>query len=134
MYFTIENEQDLKEAFRALKEEGRYPIMLEVKGEKALRTAQQNKALHLWFKMLAEALDAAGFDMTKTLEHKAEIPWSGVSVKEYLYRPVMDAVKQKKSTTKLDTKEVSEVVDIVSRHVSNITGVFVPFPDRFGYE
>ena len=44
MYFTIDNEQDLIEAFRALKEEGKYPIMLEVKGEKALRTAQQNKA------------------------------------------------------------------------------------------
>ena len=129
MYFTIESEQDLIEAFRALKEEGKYPIMLEVKGEKALRTAQQNKALHLWFKMWVDAMNDSGFDMSKTLAHKAEIPWTPESFKEYVWRPVQKAYTEKLSSTKLDKKQVSEVAEIVTRHLSQITGICIPFPE-----
>ena len=97
------------------------------------RTNQQNKALHLYFTLLAEALNAAGFDMKKTI--KIDIPWTAMTVKEYLWRPVMNTYLQKKSTTKLNKQvDIDEVWEIINREIGQRTGVFVEFPSRIPEE
>lgn len=92
------------------------------------RTKQQNKALHVLFKLLADELNNSGLDMRKTLKPGVEIPWSGGAVKEYLWRPIQEAQLAKKSTTQLTTKEIDEVFDTINRHIGERFGIHIPFP------
>lgn len=92
------------------------------------RTLQQNKALHLMFDMLADNLNQAGLDMRKTLKPSVEIPWSGESVKEYLWRPIQKAQLGRESTTELTTTDIDKVFDTINRHLGDRFGIYVPFP------
>ena len=75
------------------------------------RTDAQNKSLHLFCKILAGNLNAAGLDMRLVLKPGYSIPWSGDSVKEHLWRPIQQAMLNKKSTT-----ELSKLGDIYLIH------------------
>ncbi len=93
------------------------------------RTLQQNRALHLWFTKLANALAAAGYDVKKTLRQDVEIPWTPYMVKELLWRPVQKQMIGKDSTANLlKKKEIDDIYDVINLHVGNRTGVHVPFP------
>lgn len=92
------------------------------------RTIRQNRAIHLLFDMLAKELNENGLDMRRTLRPSIDIPWTGESVKEYLWRPVQQAQVNKKSTTELTTKEIDEVFDTINRHLGTKFGIYVPFP------
>jgi len=82
--------------------------------------------------MVAESLNDAGYDMKKTLKPEVEIPWSGNTVKEFLWRPIQDAMIQQESTTALTTDQVSAVYSVLSRHLSAKLGVNVSFPSAHG--
>ena len=92
------------------------------------RTESQNKALHVYFTQLAETLNDAGLDMRKTLKPEINIPWTGTSIKEFLWRPVMTAQLGKESTKELSTKDIDTIFDTINRHLSEKFGVTVPFP------
>lgn len=92
------------------------------------RTRQQNKALHVLFQLLANTLNEAGLDMRKTLRPTVEIPWSGPSVKEFLWRPIQEAQLQKRSTTELTTVEIDQVFDTINKHLGERFSLHVPFP------
>lgn len=92
------------------------------------RTLTQNKALHKYFSLLAEALNDAGLDMKKVLKEETEIPWNSYNVKEHLWRPIQVIVDNVDSTTELTTSSVSEVYDVLSRHISSKFGINVEFP------
>lgn len=92
------------------------------------RTNQQNKALHVLFQLLANTLNEAGLDMRQTLKPEIEIPWSGPSVKEFLWRPIQTTQLQKKSTTELTTVEIDQVFDTINKHLGERFGLHVPFP------
>lgn len=96
------------------------------------RTLQQNKAIHRYFKLLAESLDGAGLDMRAVLKPEVDIPWTQESVKNHLWKPIQDIVVDKESTADLDTPQVDEIYRVLSRHLSEKFGVYVPFPDRSG--
>jgi len=101
--------------------------------KKALITVKQRKALHVYYSLLSDALNAAGWDMKATLEvlsKKAKIPWSPSAVKERLWRPTQIQTLQKHSTTELETKEVSLIADALNLITSEQLGVSVPFPDK----
>ena len=96
--------------------------------KQAQRTIQQNKSLHLFFRLLAEELNNSGLDMRKTLKPEIAIPWSPNTIKEYLWRPIQMAQLQKISTTQLTTDEITTIYDTLNRHLGEKFGVFVPFP------
>ena len=100
--------------------------------EAAQRTKPQNRSIHLYFKLLAYELNDAGFDVMKTLSHDIEIPWNEHLIKELIWRKVQKTMTDKRSTTKLNTKEISEIYEVINRHLASTLGVSVPFPDRFG--
>jgi len=99
---------------------------MELQEEK--RTTTQNKALHLFFTLLAEELNDAGLDMRKTLKPQVDIPWSPQSIKEYLWRPIQISALKKQSTTDLNSNEVDIVWNILNRHLGEKFGLHVPFP------
>jgi len=92
------------------------------------RTIQQNKALHLFFILLADDLNSAGYDIKKTLRNDIDIPWTPILVKELIWRKVQDAYLGKKSTTKLKTDEVSKVYDVINRYMGEKFGIDTQFP------
>jgi len=96
---------------------------------KEKRTLQQNSALHLFFRLLADELNNAGLDMRQVLLPSVEIPWTPANIKEYLWRPIQTAYTGKNSTTDLDKiKEISDVYEILNRHLGEKFGVHVEFP------
>ena len=92
------------------------------------RTLTQNRALHQYYTHLAAALNASGYDMRRTLKQDVEIPWTPELVKEFLWRPLQNALLNKESTTELTTKEIDEVLDVLTRHLGEKLGISVEFP------
>ena len=97
------------------------------------RTALQNRSLHLYFKLLAYELNDKHFDVMKTLRHDIAVPWNDTLVKELMWRKVQQTMTDKHSTAKLNTGEISQIYDVINRHIINITdgNVIVPFPDNY---
>lgn len=91
------------------------------------RTITQNRALHLYFKMLAETLNDAGLDMRVVLKPEIEIPWNGETVKEYLWRPVQKMQLKKQSTTELTTQDINTIYETLNRHLAK-SWTHIPFP------
>jgi len=106
-------------------------IVVELHGNEG-RTLTQNRALHLYFGLLADDLNAAGYDMKKTLSSDVEVPWNAELVKQLLFKPVQEAQVDKKSTAKLTKAELDLVLTTVQRHIATVTGVTTAFPDKWG--
>ena len=102
--------------------EGRHLILTEQEGT---RTLDQNSALHAVLRRLAEGLNDAGQEMAHPFNPELHIPWSEVSVKELLLRPIAIAKYDKASTTKLTRAELSEAVEILLGRIAELTGVTV---------
>lgn len=94
------------------------------------RTSLQNRSLHLYFRLLAEELNEAGFDMRRTLREDIDIPWTPDTIKEYLWRKVQRTQFTKTSTTKLTTKEITQIYETINRYIGEKFGIHVPFPSN----
>ena len=92
------------------------------------RSTRQNRAIHKYFELLADELNSAGWDMKRTLRHDVDIPWNGDTVKQWLWKPIQEAMLGKKSTTQLTTKEIDKVYETLNRHLADKLGVHTPFP------
>ena len=93
-------------------------------------TRQQQKALHKYCALLAEALNDAGLDARKTLKPEMEIPWTKQMVKDLLVRPIMLAMTGKETTTELNTVEPSEVYAVLDRYLGEKFGIHVEWPSN----
>jgi len=92
------------------------------------RTIQQNKALHVFFTLVAEGLNDAGLDMKKVLKPSVDIPWSKETVKDYLWKPIQKIQLKKEHTSELTTKEIDLIYDTLTRHLGEKFGFYEPFP------
>ena len=83
------------------------------------RTDTQNAAIHVFCRLIAEQLNDAGYEMqvdSPVLKSEVEVPWTQDSVKDFIWRKVqMSLFPEKKSTVKLERKEVSEVAEVITR-------------------
>ena len=98
------------------------------------RTDTQNAAIHVFCRLIAEELNAAGYEMkvdSPVLKSQIEVPWTQESVKDFIWRKVqMSLYPEKESTVKLERAEVSEVADVIIRYLAEKFGVQVNFPSR----
>ena len=94
------------------------------------RTHKQNNALHVYCRMLSEALNDAGYDMKKTLKQEVEIPWTTELVKQYLWKPVQEVVTGADSTSTAGTEDYDKVHQVLSKHLSEKFNVYIPFPAK----
>lgn len=109
--------------------------VLDILNVKESKTEKQFKALHLWFKLLADELNEKGFDQKKIIQ--VDIPWNEYSVKERLWRPTQIIMTGKKSTTRLDRNEIDPIYDVINRAIIERTKgkVTVPmFPEKHQME
>jgi hypothetical protein len=102
---------------------------LRVKIETGMqRSLAQNAALHKYCELLAKELNDAGLDMKKVLTKKPDIPWSMLTVKEHLWKPIQEAMTGKTSTAQAEKKEYIDVYEVLNRHISGKFGLSVPWP------
>ena len=94
----------------------------------ANRSNKQNAVLHLLFRRLAEGLNDAGFEITHPFKSDLEIPYTEHSVKELLYRPIIEAMFGESSSTQLSTTQFSEAMTTLVDAVCRNTGVNVQIP------
>ena len=90
-------------------------------------THQQNNALHLYFRRVAEALADAGFDCRELL---VEIRPTEYIVKENMWKPIEQALYGKVSTQELTSTELDHVYDHLNAALSDKFGIHIPFPDE----
>ena len=103
------------------------------KTSRSKRTDKQNSALHLYFEMIAEALNREGLDVRVVLQVIAEkgvdMMWSKELVKELLWRRIQKKYLGKQSTTELDsTGEITQIYDMLNRFLSENFFITAPFP------
>ncbi len=98
------------------------------------RTDRQNRALHLWLTMLADELNQAGLDQRKVLKPSVSIPWTQEAAKEQLWKPIQEAMFEKRSTTTLTKVEVGKVEEVLTRHLADRFGVQAPSWPHFETE
>lgn len=95
------------------------------------RTIPQNNALHLYFQMVADALNDAGYDVRHVVKPDIDIPWTKELVKNHLWRPVQKLAFEKESTTELlKQKEIDKIWEILNRYLSKY-GVHIQFPSQW---
>lgn len=128
----IDSELALAEHIRDLRKwwhENKY-LLVRVRTGKQ-RTLTQNRALHLFLGMLADELNEGGFDMRRVLKQDVDIPWTTETCKEFLWKPLQEAMLNKSSTTEADRTEYTQVHETLSRHLGQKLGIRVPeWPKR----
>lgn len=97
-----------------------------------LRSSRQNNAIHLYCRLAAEDLSSAGLDQRKVLKPSFEIPWTQEAFKQNMFKPVMKAMFNIDSTTKLEKGQVGDVYEVINRELSKQFGVSTAFPDKGG--
>lgn len=93
------------------------------------RTDSQNKALHVWFKLIATALNDAGLTVQETLKHQLDIDWNEHRVKELIWRQAQKKILGKTSTTELEKQiDIDLVYETINRWLGSMGVEHVPFP------
>lgn len=126
----INSDQSLKDAIEEITKqykENKYLNITITRGTQ--RTLTQNAALHRYFELLADSLNDSGYTIAKVLTKPLNISWSKHTVKELLWRPVQNAILDKKTTTRLKRFEVTQVYDELNNIMSTRYGLSVEFPD-----
>jgi len=108
------------------KGEGKLPEVTEKQ-----RTIRQNAALHKWLQEVADALNSAGLDMKTVLKEEVEIPWTGDSAKNHLWRPIQKVMQNIESTADAYTTDYTVICETITRHLGGKLGVTLPpWPDK----
>ena len=100
------------------------------KNKERLTRTQQN-ALHLWFELMAQALNDGGFNVQLVLKQKMDIDWNKELIKELLWRPAQKVILHKESSTELLKQgDIDKIFDHLNRHLGEKFWIHVPFPSE----
>lgn len=106
---------------------GAFEVVIKPIRNNSLRTKQQNRALHLWFKMIKDECSRIG--VTKTMFYKmfrdVELPVESEDIKE-LCRQVTGALFGDKTTTAIPANQLDDVCELMSMALSKRLGVAAP--------
>lgn len=95
------------------------------------RTKQQNRALHVWYKQVADELNSEGKGMSVILKKFVlDCPATDYLIKEMLWRPLQEAMFGKHSTTELLKKhEIDQIYDALNKFFGEELHISLPpFP------
>jgi membrane protease subunit (stomatin/prohibitin family) len=131
MIYNLQNEnesQNAKQRFEYFLKSGKTIDLLE---KKNTRSSQQNKALHMLFTIISSQLNEMGIDfqyvglkgMELSMRHTPDL------VKNFIWRPIQIALFDIKSTTKINTKQINEIVDVLTKFFAE-KGVVIQFPSK----
>ena len=94
------------------------------------RTLTQNRAMHLYWTLVSKEFQKAGLDARVVFKKEVDIPVSPEMVKDLMWRPIQIALLKKKRTRDLKSNEVTQVFEVINRHLGERFKFHVPFPSR----
>jgi len=129
MQFDLTNIVDLTDAkirFKKLIELGRT---IELKALSDNRSSKQNRALHKLFTIMSEQLNEMGleFNYDGVTGKKLSTRYTPDVVKNYFWRPIQMALFDIESTKHINTIQINEIVDVISKFFGE-RGVVIEFP------
>ena len=89
-------------------------------------TDKQFKGLHVWLQAMADTLNDAGLDMKHVLKPEVDIPWTKLTVKEFIWKPILKVVQDEDSTLDMTTTDPDEILNIIARFMGEKHGVVIP--------
>lgn len=93
----------------------------------AQRTTNQNSAIHAYCDEVAKVMQARGMDMKTVVKDGVPIEPTMYMVKEYMWRPIQKALTGVESTAKINTMEVNDVYEHLSRLLAEKYSIDVRF-------
>ncbi len=129
MQFDLTNIVDLTDAkirFKKLIELGKT---IELKAFSDNRSSKQNRALHKLFTIMSEQLNEMGleFNYDGVTGKKLSTRYTPDVVKNYFWRPIQMALFDIESTKHINTVQINEIVDVISKFFGE-RGVVIEFP------
>jgi len=121
------------EAFKKLSELSEEGLIVDIKTVKKTRSNTQNRALHLYYKFIVNTFLEHGISFKYIDEMTGEIieiPYTVELVKERIWRPVQIAMFNIKSTTKIDTFKINQILEVLAVHFAE-KGFEVKFPNKY---
>jgi hypothetical protein len=102
---------------------------VELKEVRITRSMKQNRALHVFFTIISNELNELGmeFQYTGLKGSTLSTRYTPHLVKEFFWRPVQIALFDIQSTTKIDTKQINEINDVIIKFFAE-RGVELYFP------
>ena len=91
-------------------------------------SSEQNRASHLWFRLLSEGLNDGGLDIRVVMTPEWKIMWTEESVKENLFRPVSKAMYGTDSIAELSSDQLTNVIKVIDKHLLENHAFNMPFP------
>lgn len=134
-FHVFRNAKQFSAWFESVMDKNQWPFCLQSQYNIGTRSLPQNAAMHKHFQNIADGLNELGIDQKVVFDARETsvlTKWSGDSVKESLYRPLMFALTKKKSTTQLNKMEVSLVDEKLDMWFAENFPEFEypPFPNR----
>ena len=132
MFYNPKNEQGYKAAIKRIDFFKTTGTLFTLEPFHKIRSSKQNAALHLWFTQMADLLNNKGI----TFESIAglEAPFTAEYIKVNWFKPIAFAMFEINTTTKLNSNQINQIFDVVSKHLSEMTGEFIEFPSIENYE
>jgi hypothetical protein len=128
MKIHISSQANKDEAIKAMFDlpiNGAYEVC--IKKLPKTRTSQQNKALHLFCKLVSDQLSEK-YTVQQVLAQSIEREWTPENVKNLLWRPLQIAITGKESTAEAITKEYPKIHKYLEYFLGDKFGVYVPWP------
>lgn len=117
---------DAKFKFRQLIQQGKT---IELKGLSDSRSAKQNRSLHKLFTLISDQLNEMGleFQYFGVKGTQLSTRYNAKIVKDYFWRPIQIALFDIESTKDINTIQINEIVDVISKFFGD-KGVVIEFP------
>lgn len=103
-------------------------------GSKRPKTDAQRNAFHVWLRLLAEELNAAGLDQRVVFEQMregVERPWTLETCKDNLWRPLQQVMVKKAFTEELKINEHDEIYNVLHRWLVSKGFPCPPWPNKW---
>ena len=129
MKFDLTNIVDVTDAKIRLKKLIELGRTIELKALSDKRSSKQNRALHKLFTIMSEQLNEMGleFQYCGVKGSMLSTRYTPEVVKNYFWRPIQMALFDIESTKHINTIQINEVVDVISKFFGE-RGVIIEFP------
>ena len=130
MIYDTSNKEEITSLMQKISDLISKEAMTEVKEKRKTRSLLQNRALHLYFKFISDELNNLGLEFTYQGLNISNLStrYTEKIVKDFIWRPIQIALFDVESTTKIDTKQMNEVIDVITKYFAE-KGVKLIFPN-----
>lgn len=131
--YNLDNKQGIRNAKKNIDYHATKGHIIEQKHIKKTISSVAFRALHLYFKNVADSLLEVGHNYVyknQITGEMMEIPYTGERFKEWIWKPLQETLFKIESTKKLEPQMIDDILTVLTPWLSNINKL-VKFPNRF---